>query len=515
MKPAGLYSGGTYRESESAMSTTPYVLGIDLGTGGIRVLLVNQDDGDINHVTTSQYPSDAPRPGWSEQNPEDWWTACCQAIRRLFDDRPDLKAEQIHAIGISGQMHGLVALDDQDMVLRPAILWNDQRTSEQCDEIHRRLGTDRIIAITGKPVMTSFTAPKILWMQQHEEPLYRSMRHALLPKDYLLLRLSGTYSTDASDASGTSLLDLQRRDWSEELLQSLEIPIEVLPTVSESQEIVAAISSMASHETGLRTGTPIVAGAGDQAAGGVGCGIADDSIVSINLGTSGVVFSGRRTPPHDPSGALHGYCHAVHETWHVMGVMLSAGGSLKWYRDTFEPDRTFDEIIANASDARPGCGGLRFLPYLSGERTPHAAPNARGSFTGISSDHDRSQFARSVLEGVLFGLKDNLELIRAGQPDIEHVRFTGGGSRNKAWRQMAADIFNTPVATVNVADGSAYGAALLAMTGSGRFRDVAEAMTSFVGTLDTLHPTSAAEQYATIHEEWQSLYGILEPTYTG
>lgn len=512
MKPAGLYSVETFREPEVIMPTTSYVLGIDIGTSGARVLLVNQDTGEVERSTRRGYPCDTPRPGWSEQAPEDWWMACCEAIKQLMIDS-DIDGSLIGAIGLTGQMHGLVALDEHDAVIRPSIIWNDQRTQAQCDRIHETIGRERLIEITGKPAMTGFTAPKILWMRDHEPELYDKIRHVLLPKDFILLRLTGTHSIDASDASGTSLLDLKSRDWSDPLLEKLQIEKSWMPPVSESQKVVAVVNAEASTLTGLHPGTPVVAGAGDQAAGGIGCGIDDESSVSINLGTSGVVFAGRRTPPHDPTGSLHGYCHAIEDTWHVMGVMLSAGGSLEWFRNTLAQDRTFDQIVKEATAVEPGCEGLRFLPYLTGERTPHVAPDARGSFTGISTAHGHPHFCRSVLEGVMFGLKDGLDLIRDTNRNIDHVRITGGGSRSRPWRQMAADIFDLPVATVNVSDGSAYGAALLAMTGIGRFPDVSESMRAFVKTDEMLQPTSTSKIYASIHAQWRGLFGILEPTF--
>ena len=512
MEPAGLYSGYTFREPEVTMPTTPYVLGIDIGTGGVRVLLVNQNDGQVERSASRGYPCDTPSPGWSEQAPEDWWTACCEAIKQLVAES-DIEGSLIGAIGITGQMHGLVALDEHDAVIRPSIIWNDQRTQTQCDHIHEIVGRERLIEITGKPAMTGFTAPKILWMRDHEPDLHDRIRHVLLPKDFILLRLTGTHSTDVTDASGTSLLDLGSRDWSDLLLEELQMDKSWLPLVSESQKIVADVTAEAATLTGLRPGIPVVAGAGDQAAGGISCGIDDESSVSINLGTSGVVFAGRPTPPHDPTGSLHAYCHALVETWHVMGVMLSAGGSLKWYRDTFAQDSTFDQIVEDATTVEPGSEGLRFLPYLTGERTPHAAPDATGSFTGISTGHARPHFGRSVLEGIMFGLKDSLDLIRETNRNIDHVRITGGGSRSRPWRQMAADIFDLPVATVNVSDGSAYGAALLAMAGSGRFADVSEAINTFVRTDEMLQPTGASRIYASVHAQWRGLFDILEPTY--
>ncbi len=496
------------------MADKPHVLGIDLGTGGIRALLVDQYTGDIIGSASSDHSTSTPNHGWSEQDPEDWWRGCCSAIRTLLDQQ-DLDGGSIAAVGLSGQMHGLILLDERDAVIRPAILWNDQRTTHECDLMHEWIGRDRLIELTGKPAMTSFTAPKILWMMNHDAEALARTHSILLPKDHLRLRLTGERAMDVSDASGTSLLDLGTRQWSSEILERLHIEANWLPPILESQDIAGTVTHDAAAATGLQPGTPVVAGAGDQAAGGVGCGIGGGSAVSVNLGTSGVVFADSRQRPHDPTGALHGYCHAICGEWHVMGVMLSAGGSLKWYRDTFEGDDPagFDRIIDGARTIRPGCDGLDFLPYLTGERTPHADPMARGAFVGMTNQHQRAHFGRAVLEGILFGLKDSLELIRQRGQDVRSVRMTGGGARSSFWRQMAADIFNLPVSTVNVTDGSAYGAALLAMVGSGRFQDVPEAMNAFVQETSTLPPSHDAQLYGDLHERWKELYPALAPAF--
>ena len=498
------------------MTERPYVLGIDIGTSGTRVLVVDQDSGDVVRTTSSDYACNSPHPGWSEQHPNDWWSGCCSAIRQALAGG-DISGESIATIGFSGQMHGLVLLDERTTVLRPAILWNDQRTEAECEQMHEAIGRSELIRITGKPAMTGFTAPKILWVRNHEPQVYRHARHVLLPKDYVRFRLTGEFSTDVTDASGTSLQDLGTRDWSEAILSKLDLDPHWFPPLAESADVTATVSADAAAETGLRPGTPVVAGAGDQAAGGVGCGIGHGPRVALNLGTSGVIFAGRDRLPHDPSGALHAYCHALPGTWHVMGVMLSAGGSLRWYRDTFEGSEAaaYDRIIEGARGVSPGCEGLGFLPYLTGERTPHADPQARGAFVGISTRHGREHFGRAVLEGVLFGLRDGLDLLRQGDQVIEQVRMTGGGARSEFWRQMAADIFNLPVSMVNVTDGSAYGAALLAMVGSGRFETVQDAMEQFVRESGTIDPSADARLYGDLHEQWRSLYPALAPVFKG
>jgi xylulokinase len=496
------------------MADPPHVLGIDIGTSGARVLLVERATGVVLRSASSEYGTASPHPGWSQQRPEDWWQACCSAIQQVLAGQ-DVSNTSIACIGLTGQMHGMVLLDDTDSVLRPAILWNDQRTAAQCEEMHERIGRKRLIEITGKPALTGFTAPKLLWVRHHEPDVFNRARHVLLPKDFVRLRLSGVMATDVSDASGTSLLDLTTRDWSADVLAQLNLDPALLPPVVESAQVIGSVSPSAATQTGLRPGTPVVAGAGDQAAGGLGCGIADPSVISLNLGTSGVFFSACDHRPHDPSGALHGYCHAVPETWHVMGVMLCAGGSLRWYRDTFEGSDAagYDRLIEGARSVHPGAEGLCFLPYLTGERTPHDDPDARGAFVGISTRHARCHFARAVLEGVLFGLRDGLELIRSTGQTIRCIRMTGGGARSDLWRQMAADVFDLPIATVNVTDGSAYGAALLAMAGSDDEASVAEAMTRCVRETAVTPPASDARLYDDLYERWRILYPALQPTF--
>ena len=493
------------------MADQPYVLGIDIGTGGARVLVIDQLDGSVVAAASSTYAVQRPQPTWSEQDPQDWWRGCCEAIREVLAG--DVRASDIAAIGLSGQMHGLVALDANSEVLRPAILWNDQRTATQCQSMHDAVGQDQLIAITGKPAMTGFTAPKLLWMREHEADSYSRMRHVLLPKDYVRLQLTGVHAIDVADASGTSLLDLSTRDWSSEILSTLDVDPDILPAVHECSQVVGSVHAAAANDTGLAEGTPVIAGASDQAAAGVACGIADASVVSVNLGTSGVVFAARSEAPCDPSGGLHGYCHAIAEAWHVMGVMLSAGESLQWFRDALGQGEGYERIIEGAANIAPGCQGLSFLPYLSGERTPHADPNARGAFVGLCASHDRHHLARAVLEGVLLGLRDCLELVRSDGQAVDVVRMTGGGARSATWRQMAADVFGVPVCSVNVSDGSGYGAGLLAMVASGRFDSVPEAMAASVLEQDRLEPSADSATYEHVYEQWRGLYPALAPAF--
>jgi xylulokinase len=484
------------------MDRSPAVLGIDIGTGGVRTLVVNQHSGAVVGRAEVSYPLSTPQPGWSEQDPRDWWAAACTSIAMAMRDA-DLHSGQITCVGLTGQMHGLVLLDEREHLLRPAMLWNDQRTARQCELMHSAIGAQRLITITGKPALASFTAPKLLWVREHEPDVYANIRHILLPKDAIRLHLTGRHGIDVTDASGSSMLDITRRNWSTDVLRALDIDAAWLPPLLESPDLAGAITAEAATLTGLAEGTPVVAGAGDQAAAGIACGIAATDTISINLGTSGVVFAACDGVPIDPSGAMHTFCHAVPGTCHLMGCMLSAGGSLRWYRDTFCPGMNYEEIIAEAMHAPAGCEGLRFLPYLTGERTPHNDPTLTGGFLGMTARHTRVHFARSVLEGILYGLKDGLDLVAAHGSAPEAVRMTGGGARSTQWRALAADILGVPVHTVNVMDGSAYGAAMLASLGSGQFESVQDAMTSWVRVEDRIDPSPHSSQYLEYHRVWK------------
>ena len=397
---------------------------------------------------------------------------------------------------LTGQMHGLVLHDDAGVVLRPAILWNDQRCGAECAAIHDRIGRGRVVAMTGKPALPGFTAPKILWVREHEPVVFARAAAMLLPKDHVRFRLTGERASDVADASGTSLFDVGARRWSEELVEELGVPRRWLPEVTESPQIVAHVSADGARATGLREGTPVAAGAGDQAAEALGCGIVDDGAVSVTIGTSGVVFAAARV--YDPArlGGLHGYCHAVPERWHVMGVMLSAGGSFRWFRDTLGPGGgSYDDLTAAAAKVPAGCEGLVFLPYLAGERTPHADPTARGAFVGLTLRHGPAHLARAVMEGVTFGLRDALDLARGRGATAGAVRVSGGGARSAVWRQMMADVFRADVASVNVTEGAAFGAALLAGAGIGAYPDVAAAARTIVRETSLTRPGPDAEAY--------------------
>lgn len=501
---------------------TPLFLGIDIGTSGCKALLLDRT-GVVRGVATSEYPLSTPRPLWSEQDPRDWWRGACIAIRdAMAQAAPHASPGDIACVGLTGQMHGLVLLDAKGEVLRPAMLWNDQRTSAECEEIHQHVGRERVIAITGKPALPSFTAPKILWVKKHEPEVFERAAHMLLPKDYVRYRMTGTFAIDVADGSGTGLLDVTKRAWSGEMIDALELPRAAgwLPEVFESPAICARISADGAAATGLRAGTPVVAGAGDQAAEAVGLGAIHDGEVSVAIGTSGVVFVSFDSPRIDREGRLHAYCHARPGGWHMMGVMLSAGGSLRWYRDTLgETEKAeatrrgvdaYEVIASQAARAPVGCEGLYFLPYLTGERTPHADPYARGAFVGLTLRHGKAHMARAVFEGVTFGLLDCLNLVRDLGIRVDAVRLSGGGARSGFWRQMLADVFNAQVATVNATQGAAMGAAILAAVGANAFPGVDAACTHMIRETSRTAPGPDAPRYPPHAERYRSLYRSLK-----
>ncbi len=499
------------------MANEQLFLGIDIGTSGCKALLLDRA-GAVRGIATSEYALSTPKPLWSEQNPHDWWRGACIAIREAMV-QAKATGHDVACIGLTGQMHGLVLLDKNGEPLRPAMLWNDQRTFAECEEIHQRVGRERVITITGKPALPSFTSPKILWVKSHEPQAMAQAAHLLLPKDYVRHRLSGAFAIDVADASGTGLLDVTRRAWSDEMIDAMKIPHGLLPDVFESPTICAKVSDDGAKATGLLAGTPIVAGAGDQAAEAVGLGAICDGEVSVAIGTSGVVFVSFDSPRIDPVGKLHAYCHAVPGRWHMMGVMLSAGGSLRWYRDVLGAEEraeatkrgidAYDVIAERASLAPPGCEGLYFLPYLTGERTPHADPFARGAFVGLTLRHGKPHVARSVFEGVTFGLLDCLNLVRQLGIDVKTVRVSGGGSRSAFWRQMLADVFDAEVATVNATQGAAMGAAILAGVGADAFRSVDEACDVLVHETSRTMPGVNAAKYPAHSDRYRSLYQSL------
>lgn len=490
------------------MAARNYLLGLDISTTGAKALLIDAA-GAVIGSATSPLTLSTPRPLWSEQAPADWWAGMAASIRRLLAEQ-HVAAADIAAIGLTGQMHGLVLLDESGQVLRPAILWNDGRTQAQCDAMRTRLGRARLIQITGNDALTGFTAPKVLWVQQNEPEIYAQARHILLPKDFIRFKLTGDYAMDKAGAAGTILFDLHARQWSPEVLASLEIPAEWLPPTFEGTEITGVVSAAAAAETGLAAGTPVVGGGGDQAAQAVGVGAVEPGIVALTLGTSGVVFATTPSALVEPEGRLHAFCHAVPGRWHFMGVMLSAAGSLQWHRDILAPGVSFDDLTAEAGAVTPGSEGLLFLPYLTGERTPHPDPLARGAWIGLTIRHSRPHLTRAVLEGVAFGIKDSFTLIqRAGLGDIQQVRVSGGGARSSLWRQILADVLNVELVTVNTTEGAAYGAALLAAVGAGLYNSVDDACQSAIQITGRTQPGPGAAAYAELYPLYQALYPAL------
>ena len=491
-----------------------YLLGIDIGTSGTKVIAIDES-GKLVATASAEYELDTPKPQWAQQNPADWWDAVCSCCREIT---AKIGADDIAGIGLSGQMHGLVLLDENGVVLRPAILWNDNRTQKQCEQIVEIVGRETLTSETANPALTGFTAPKILWVRQNEPQIYERARMMLLPKDYVRYELTGEFATEVSDASGTLLLNVPHRRWSEIVCQKLEIPLDYLPRVYESYEVSGQISARAAQLTGLKEGTPVVGGGGDQAAGAVGNGIVQSGIISVATGTSGVVFAFADTPSVDPQLRMHTFCHAVPGKWHVMGVMLSAGGSLRWYRDTLARSEksvaahmnidAYELIAREADTVAAGSEGLLFLPYLTGERTPHPDPLARGAFVGLTVRHTKAHMARAVLEGVSYGLRDSLEIMKSMGVSIGNIRCSGGGAKSSVWRQIQADVFNYPLSTIAIDEGPALGAALLAGVGVGTYSSVEEACSAVV---KVSRGASVIEENARVYEEYYRIYGGLYP----
>lgn len=490
-----------------------YFLGIDTSTTSSKALIIDER-GDVVTTASSPHTLQTPRLLWSEQDPQEWWQAVALSITTALK-AANLNGEQIAAVGLTGQMHGLVLLDAAGEVLRPAILWNDQRTQSQCDEIHRRIGRERFIQICGNAALPGFTAPKILWVKEKEPDVFARGAHVLLPKDYIRYKLTGDYAMDKADGAGTVLFDLRLRDWSDELLTVLEIPRAWMPPTYEGTEVTGVVTGAADALTGLKAGTPVVAGGGDQAAGAVGMGAVEPGVVSLTVGTSGVVFATTPSALIEPEGRLHAFCHAVPGMWHFMGVMLSAAGSLQWYRDALAPGMSFDDLIREAESIPAGCEGLQFLPYLSGERTPYPDPLARGGFIGLTIRHSRAHMTRAVLEGVAFGLKDGFLLLQgAGLGEIAQIRASGGGIKSALWRQILASVLGAELVTVNSSEGGAYGAALLAGVSVGTWLDVASACRACIKITGSTQPDAAqVEVYQKAHAVYQGLYPRLKDSF--
>jgi len=489
-----------------------YFIGIDSSTTATKALLMD-DSGQVIGVASTAYDYETPQPLWSEQQPTRWWQGTVSSIRQLLA-QTGAAATDIQGIGLTGQMHGLVLLDKEGEVLRPAILWNDQRTGAQCDQMRAIFGKERLIAITGNDALTGFTAPKILWVQQHEPHLYARIAHILLPKDYVRYRLTAEFATDKAGAAGTQLFDVRQRDWSAEVVERLGIDAAWLPPTFEGTAITGRVSAEAAAEMGLIAGIPVVAGGGDQAANAVGTGAVTDGIIALSLGTSGVLFASADQPIIEPEGRLHAFCHAVPGKWHLMGVMLSAAGSLRWYRDTLAANSDYDDLLAPVAKVAAGSDGLLFLPYLSGERTPHPDPLARAAFVGLTVRHSQPHLTRAVLEGVTFGLRDNFELMKqAGLAAVNQVRVSGGGTRSPLWRQILADVLGVEIVTINTSEGAAYGAALLAAVGNGAFSSVAAACQQLIQVTGRTEVGENAGIYNQLYPLYRQLYPALKPIF--
>jgi len=494
----------------------PYMMGIDVGTTGTRAVVVRPDGHVVGAATGDHRPMRMAKPGWAEQDPEDWWQATILAVRAALEEA-GLKGTDIAAVGLSGQMHGVVLLDKARAVLRPSLIWCDQRSQAQCDWITAQVGYDRLIRLVSNPALTGFSAPKLLWVRDNEPKVYERAAHFLLPKDFVRFRLTGEFATDVSDASGTLLFDVTNRRWSQEMLGALEIDSKLLPRAYESPEITGHLSRETALVTGLKAGTPVVGGGGDQASSAVGNGIVLPGLTSATLGTSGVIFTYTDKPTLDPRGRIHTFCHAVPGKWHVMGVTQGAGLSLRWFREQFGASETwlagrtgvdpYDLIIEQAAKIPPGSEGLLWLPYLMGERTPHLDAQARGMWFGLTAAHTRGHMIRAILEGVAFSLRDSFEIFKELGIPVEQIRASGGGSRSFLWRQIQADIYGKELVTLRTSEGSALGAALLAGVGAKIYSSVEESAEAAIQIRERMAPNAAnAQTYDRLYQVYRSLY---------
>lgn len=495
-----------------------YVMGIDVGTTGTRAVIVRPDGHVVGAATGDHQPMRMPKPGWAEQDPSDWWEATIQAVRAALETA-NLTGEDIAAIGLSGQMHGVVLLDKAHAVLRPSLIWCDQRSQAQCDWITSQVGSERLIQLVSNPALTGFSAPKIIWVRDHEPEIFDRAANFLLPKDYVRFRLTGEFATDVSDASGTLLFDVTNRRWSQEMLGMLDLDARLLPRAYESPEITGQITRETAVVTGLKAGTPVVGGGGDQASSAVGNGIVLPGLTSATLGTSGVIFTHTDLPKLDPLGRIHTFCHAVPGKWHVMGVTQGAGLSLRWFRDQFGASEAwlaqqtgvdpYELIIEQAAKIPPGSQGLLWLPYLMGERTPHLDAQARGMWFGLTAAHTRGHMIRSILEGVAFSLRDSIEIFKDLEIPVEQIRVSGGGSRSFLWRQIQADIYGKELVTLRTSEGSAFGAALLAGVGGGIYDSVEESAHAAIQIRESMAPQAANVQ---LYNRQYQIYRALYPT---
>jgi xylulokinase len=491
-----------------------HFIGIDVGTGGTRAIIIN-DKGIVIASATEEHEAFAsPRIGWAEQNPEDWWRACGIAVRKAMS-QAGLDGDAIGSVGFSGQMHGAVMLDAQDAVVRPALIWCDVRTEKQCEDLTRKIGAESLIQLTCNPALPNFTLTKFLWVRENEPENWRRVRSVMLPKDYVRFRMTGERAIDVADASGTLLLDVVNRRWSDEMIQQAKMDESMLPRLYESQEICGTVTRSGAMATGLRAGTPVVAGAGDQAAGATGMGIVAPGAVCATIGTSGVVFAATDRPALDSKGRLHTFCHAVPQRWHVMGVTQAAGLSLRWFRDQFgagsdDGRDPYERLTEEASRVSAGCDGLLWAPYLMGERTPHLDPNARGALIGLTASHTRGHVIRSIMEGVAFSLKDSFTLFAEMGVPVNRIRLGGGGARSPLWRQIQADVYGQEVEIVEAEEGAAYGAAILAGVGAGCWPSVDEACNNIIRVAQVIKPQPAtADWMAARYEAYRRMYGAI------
>lgn len=490
-----------------------YWLGLDVGTGGSRALLVDGGGVVRYSYTAAHQEMTMARPLWAEQHPDDWWRASQEAIRGVLK-KAAAPGDSVRGIGLSGQMHGLVLLDAQNQVIRPALIWCDQRSQQQVDFINDKIGKANVLAYTANPVLTGFTLPKLLWVRDHEPDKFGRVRQMLLPKDYLRFKLTGEFATEVSDASGTALFDVTHRRWSKEMAGALGLDGGILPKAYESSEITGTVNQEAAVATGLKIGIPVVGGGGDQAASAIGNGIVEKGAVSCTVGTSGVVFAYLDKPAYDELGRVHTFCHAIPDTWHVMGVTQGAGLSLQWFRNRLTPGVEYDDLTAEATLSPIGSHGLFWLPYLMGERTPHLDAAARAAWIGLTAKHQRSDMTRAILEGVCYSQRDCLEIIRELGAPVSKVRLSGGGAKSPFWHQMFADVFGCSVVTLASQEGSAYGAALLALIGTGEYKDAKEVCAAVIKEVGAKQPEPGAlAYYNRAYPVYQSLYPALKQAY--
>lgn len=499
-----------------------YLLGLDIGTGGIKALLIDRD-GNIHASHTTEISLQVPKPLWAEQNPDDWWQAVVESTHAVMAKASVLPAA-IKGIGLSGQMHSLVVTDAQDAVLRPAILWCDNRTLKQRRWIEETLGLETIRQWTGNPPLEGFTVPKLVWMRENEPDLYRRITKVFIAKDYIRYRITDEWLSEVSDAAGSAMFDITNRTWSAPYLDAIDIPCEILPECRESVEICGCVTETASKELGLAKGTPVVGGGADNPSSAVGNGIVREGRISASIGTSGVMFAHADTPKIDTSMRVHSFCHCVPFKWYLMGVVLTAGGALRWYRDTLGAEEIiqagkkgvdpYEVLTAKAAEAKPGSDGLVFLPYFSGERTPHQDATVRGGWIGLTLSHNKSHLVRSLLEGVTFALRDSLEILKELGIDVTQVRVTGGGAKNRFWQQMQADIYQTEVATMSVEEGPALGAALMAGVGAGWYDAIDEISDTVARVHEIIEPDSKkAVQYNEFYSYFKTLYPALRKNF--